>query len=31
VVWLPTNSAGCSVRRDLAAGHGSLVRMRSAE
>ena len=25
VVWLPTNSAGCSVRRDLAAGHGSLV------
>jgi NADH-quinone oxidoreductase subunit G len=25
VVWLPTNSAGCLVRRDLAAGHGSLV------
>jgi NADH-quinone oxidoreductase subunit G len=25
VVWLPTNSAGCSVRRDLGAGHGSLV------
>jgi NADH-quinone oxidoreductase subunit G len=25
VVWLPTNSAGCPVRRDLAAGHGSLV------
>jgi NADH-quinone oxidoreductase subunit G len=25
VVWLPTNSAGCSVRRDLAAGHGSVV------
>jgi NADH-quinone oxidoreductase subunit G len=25
VVWLPANSAGCSVRRDLAAGHGSLV------
>jgi NADH-quinone oxidoreductase subunit G len=27
VVWLPTNSAGCSVRRDLGAGHGSLVRL----
>jgi NADH-quinone oxidoreductase subunit G len=25
VVWLPTNSAGCAVRRDLGAGHGSLV------
>jgi NADH-quinone oxidoreductase subunit G len=25
VVWLPTNSAGCSVRRDIAAGHGSVV------
>jgi NADH-quinone oxidoreductase subunit G len=25
VVWLPTNSAGCSVRRDLGAGHGSLL------
>ncbi len=25
VVWLPTNSAGCQVRRRLAAGHGSLV------
>ncbi len=25
VVWLPANSAGCSVRRDLGAGHGSLV------
>jgi len=25
VVWLPTNSAGCEVRRDLGAGHGSLV------
>jgi len=31
VVWLPTNSAGCSVRRDLGAGHGSLVTVRSAE
>ncbi len=31
VVWLPTNSAGCAVRRDLAAGHGSLVMVRSAE
>jgi len=25
VVWLPTNSASCPVRRNLAAGHGSLV------
>ena len=25
VVWLPTNSAGCHVRSELAAGHGSLV------
>jgi len=25
VVWLPTNTAGCAVRRDLGAGHGSLV------
>jgi NADH-quinone oxidoreductase subunit G len=25
VVWLPTNSAGCAVRRELGAGHGSLV------
>ncbi|MGN6791569.1 MAG: NADH-quinone oxidoreductase subunit G [Streptosporangiaceae bacterium] len=25
VGWLPTNSAGCMVRRELAAGHGSLV------
>jgi NADH-quinone oxidoreductase subunit G len=31
VVWLPANSAGCSVRRDLGAGHGSLVTVRSAE
>jgi NADH-quinone oxidoreductase subunit G len=31
VVWLPTNSAGCSVRRDLGAGYGSLVTVRSAE
>jgi NADH-quinone oxidoreductase subunit G len=30
VVWLPTNSAGCSVRRDLAAGHGSLVTVSTA-
>ena len=27
VVWLPTNSAGCAVRRELGAGHGSLVRL----
>ncbi len=31
VVWLPTNSEGCSVRRDLGAGHGTLVTVRSAE
>jgi NADH-quinone oxidoreductase subunit G len=31
VVWLPTNSAGCAVRARLAAGHGSLVSLRSAE
>ena len=30
VVWLPTNSAGCLVRSDLAAGHGSLVTMSTA-
>jgi NADH-quinone oxidoreductase subunit G len=31
VVWLPTNSAGSAIRRELAAGHGSLVSVRSAE
>jgi len=31
VVWLPTNSAGSAVRRQLATGHGSLVSVRSAE
>jgi len=30
VVWLPANSAGSAVRRQLAAGHGSLVSVRSA-
>ncbi len=25
VVWLPSNSAGCAARRELRAGHGSLV------
>ncbi len=30
VVWLPTNSAGCAVRGQLGAGHGSLVTVRSA-
>jgi NADH-quinone oxidoreductase subunit G len=25
VVWLPTNTAGCAVRRDLGVGHGSIV------
>ena len=31
VVWLPTNSAGSAVRRELGAGHGSGVSVRSAE
>jgi NADH-quinone oxidoreductase subunit G len=31
VVWLPTNSAGSAVRRQLAAGHGTQVLVRSAE
>jgi len=31
VVWLPANSAGSAVRRQLAAGHGSVVSIRSAE
>jgi NADH-quinone oxidoreductase subunit G len=31
IVWLPTNSAGCAVRRALGAGHGSEVTLRSAE
>jgi NADH-quinone oxidoreductase subunit G len=31
VVWLPANSAGCAVRRELGAGHGTLVTVRSAQ
>jgi NADH-quinone oxidoreductase subunit G len=31
VVWLPANSAGRGIRRELAAGHGTLVTLRSAE
>jgi NADH-quinone oxidoreductase subunit G len=31
VVWLPSNSAGCAVRAELGAGHGTLVTVRSAE
>lgn len=31
VVWLPTRSAGCEVRRELGAGHGTPVTVRSAE
>jgi NADH-quinone oxidoreductase subunit G len=31
VVWLPGNSAGGGIRRDLGAGHGTLVTLRSAE
>ncbi len=30
VVWLPANSAGCAVRSELGAGHGSVVTVRSA-
>jgi NADH-quinone oxidoreductase subunit G len=30
VVWLPTNAAGCAVRRTLRAGSGSVVRLRNA-
>jgi NADH-quinone oxidoreductase subunit G len=29
VVWLPANSAGCAARRELAAGHGSRVMIRT--
>jgi NADH-quinone oxidoreductase subunit G len=31
VVWLPTNSGGCAVRSNLAAGHGSIVRLAAGE
>jgi NADH-quinone oxidoreductase subunit G len=31
VVWLPTNSAGCAVRSQLAAGNGSVVRLTAGE
>jgi NADH-quinone oxidoreductase subunit G len=31
VVWLPTRSAGSEIRRELAAGHGSLVTLSSAD
>jgi NADH-quinone oxidoreductase subunit G len=31
VVWLPTHSLGCEVRSELAAGHGTMVTLRSAE
>jgi NADH-quinone oxidoreductase subunit G len=31
VVWLPSNSAGCAVRSQLSAGHGTLVTVRSAQ
>ncbi len=31
VVWLPANSPGSAVRRQLGAGHGSRVSLRSAE
>jgi NADH-quinone oxidoreductase subunit G len=31
VVWLPAHCAGCEVRRELGAGHGTLVTLRSTE
>jgi NADH-quinone oxidoreductase subunit G len=31
VVWLPANSTGRGLRRELGAGHGTLVTLRSAE
>ncbi|HEY2574879.1 MAG TPA: NADH-quinone oxidoreductase subunit G [Streptosporangiaceae bacterium] len=31
VVWLPMNSPGCAVRRELGVGHGSRVTIRRAE
>ena len=31
VVWLPANSTGGGLRRELNAGHGTLVMLRSAE
>jgi NADH-quinone oxidoreductase subunit G len=31
VVWLPTRSAESEIRRELVAGYGSLVTLRSAE
>jgi NADH-quinone oxidoreductase subunit G len=31
VVWLPANSTGAGLRRELGAGHGTLVTLRSAE
>jgi NADH-quinone oxidoreductase subunit G len=31
VVWLPARSEGCDVRRDLVAGHGSLVTLHGSQ
>jgi NADH-quinone oxidoreductase subunit G len=31
VVWLPARSEGCDVRRDLLAGHGSLVTLHGSQ
>jgi NADH-quinone oxidoreductase subunit G len=31
VVWLPSNDAGCRARRELGAGHGATVSLRSAQ
>jgi NADH-quinone oxidoreductase subunit G len=31
VVWLPTRAAGCETRRELGAGHGTRVNLRSSQ
>ena len=31
VIWLPAHSAGCEIRHELGAGHGTLVTLRAAE
>jgi hypothetical protein len=31
VVWLPTHALGCEVRRELGAGNGTLVTLRSPQ
>jgi NADH-quinone oxidoreductase subunit G len=31
VVWLPTHAQDCEIRRQLGAGHGTLVTLRSPQ